>query len=100
MLKKRKRQQSLALKDEKFSTKFHAEPTHLRKIQFAIEEDRYPIWTRTPPNLPDDYLKPILRLPDSTAVIKKPLTSEGKGFSYVLDLKGYFTQDDDVKLVI
>ena len=101
--------------DEEFSTRFHTEPTQLRKIQLAIAEDRYTIWTRFPPNFPDDYLKPILRLPDSTLVTSKPRKSGGKGLSYVLELKyeyremgnslkmylkGYFTQSDDGKLVI
>lgn len=105
----------MALTDEEFTAKFHAEPTHLRKIQFAIAEDRYTIWTRNPPNFPDEYLKPILRLPDSTTVTHKPRKSGGPGTAYVLELKyeyremgntlkmylkGYFTQTEDGKLVI
>ena len=77
----------MALTNEEFSVRFHAEPTHLRKIQLAIAEDRYTIWTRNPPNFPDEYLKPILGLSDSKVVTQKPRKSGGGGLSYVLELK-------------
>lgn len=106
----------MSLTDDEFSKQFHAQPTFLKKIQLAIREDRYTIWTRNPPNFPEEYLKPVLDLPDRTQVIRKaPRRSGGPGLSYVLELKyeyremgrpvpiylkGYFTQDATGKLVI
>ncbi len=102
--------------DEEFSKAFHAQPNFLKKIQLAIREDRYTIWTRNPPNFPEEYLKPVLTLPDNTPVTRKaPRRSGGPGLGYVLELKyeyremgkavpiylkGYFAQDKDGKMVI
>ncbi|MEK6706642.1 MAG: hypothetical protein AABZ06_12730 [Bdellovibrionota bacterium] len=104
------------MEDDEFTRKFHAQPTLLRKIQLAIMEDRYTIWSRYPPNFPDEYLKPILYLPDNTPVVMKvPRRSSGAGLNFVLELKymyremgrtvpiylkGYFVQDDVGKLII
>jgi hypothetical protein len=106
----------MALTDEEFAKQFHSEPTLLRKVQLAIREDRFTIWTRNPPNFPDEYLKPVLNLPDSTPVIRKaPRRSGGAGLNYVIELKyeyremgkpvpiylkGYFEQDEKGKLII
>lgn len=54
--------------DDEFAKQFLAQPTFLKKIQLAIREDRYTIWTRNPPNCPEEYLKPVLELPDRTPV--------------------------------
>lgn len=102
--------------DDEFTNQFHAQPTFLKKVQLAIREDRYTIWTRNPPNFPDEYLKPILGLPDNTPVTRKaPRRSGGAGLNFVLELKyeyremgravpiylkGYFAQDEAGKLVI
>lgn len=98
----------MALSDEDFTKQFHAAPTLLRKIQLAIREERYSIWVRNPPNFPDEYLKPIATLPESTKVTQKPRQSGGPGLGYVVELKymyremgkpvpiylkGYFAQD-------
>lgn len=106
----------MGLTDDEFAKQFHAQPTHLRKIQLAIREDRYTIWTRSPPNFPEEYLKPVLTLPDNTPVTRKASRrSGGPGLDYILELKyeyremgrpvpiylkGYFAQDDTEKLVI
>jgi len=106
----------MALTDGEFAKQFHAAPTLLRKIQLAIREERYSIWVRNPPNFPDEYLKPILTLPDGTPVTRKaPRRSGGPGANYVVELKyeyremgrpvpiylkGYFAQTEDGKLVI
>ncbi len=106
----------MALTDEEFAERFHAEPTLLRKIQLAIREERYSIWVRKPPNFPEEYLKPVLKLPDNTPVTRKaPRRSGGKGLNYVLELKyeyremgrpvpiylkGYFEQAEDGKLIL
>ena len=57
--------------DGEFTKQFHTQPTFLKKIQLAIREDRYTIWTRNPPNFPEEYLKPVLDLPDQTPVTRK-----------------------------
>ncbi len=104
------------LNDEEFPQAFHAQPTFLKKIQLAIREDRYTVWTRNPPNFPEEYLKPVLTLPDNTPVTRKaPRRSGGPGLGYVLELKyeyremgkaipiylkGYFAQDKGGKMVI
>lgn len=104
------------LTDDEFSKRFHSEPTYLKKIQLAIREDRFTIWTRNPPNFPEEYLKPVLDLPDNTLVSRKaPRRSGGAGLGYVLELKyeyremgrplliylkGYFAQDAKGKIVI
>lgn len=106
----------MILTDDEFSKQFHAQPTLLKKVQLAIREDRYTIWIRNPPNFPDEYLKPILKLPDNTPVVRKaPRRSGGPGVNYVLELKyeyremgrvvpiylkGYFEQDDSGRIVI
>jgi hypothetical protein len=106
----------VALTDDEFAKQFHAAPTLLRKIQLAIREDRYTIWVRNPPNFPDEYLKPVLALPDNTHVTRKaPRRSGGKGLGFVVELKyeyremgrsvsiylkGYFAQSEDGMLVI
>ncbi len=102
--------------DKEFAQQFHAEASLLRKIQLAIREERYSIWVRNPPNFPEEYLRPVLSLPDNTPVVRKsPRRSGGKGLNYVLELKydfremgrsvaiylkGYFEQDEAGKWVI
>lgn len=104
------------MNDDEFSKRFHAEPTLLGKIKLAIREDRYTIWTRHPPNFPDEYLRPVLALPDSTPVKSKaPRRSGGAGVNYVIELKyeyremgrpvpiylkGYFAKEAAGRLVI
>src|SRR5690242_7371839 len=106
----------MSLEDDEFSKQFHVQPTYLKKIQLAIREYRYTIWTRNPPNFPEEYLKPVLNLPDHAQVTRKaPRRSGGQGLNYVLELKyefremgrsvpiylkGYFAQDENGKLVI
>jgi hypothetical protein len=106
----------MVLTDEEFSRKFHAQPNFLKKIQLAIREDRYTVWTRNPPAFPDEYLSPILSLPDGTQVTRKaPRRSGGVGLDYILELKyeyremgrivpiylkGFFAKDRNGNLVI
>lgn len=106
----------MALSDDEFTKLFHAASTHLEKIQLAIREDRYTIWTRHPANFPEEYLRPVLTLPGNTPVTRKaPRRSGGSGLNFVLELKyeyremgkavpmylkGYFEQDSAGKLVI
>lgn len=106
----------MRLTDEEFSREFHARATFLGKIKLAIKEDRYTIWTRNPSNFPEEYLLPILNLPEKHRVRKKaPRRSGGPGFGYVLELnydyremgrpvpiylKGYFSHNEGGKLVV
>lgn len=102
--------------DEEFSKAFHGQATYLQKIQLAIREKRYTIWTRNPSNFPDEYLKPVLNLPGNVQVIRKaPRRSGGIGLNFVLEvkynyremgraipmyLKGFFAQDVTGKWII
>lgn len=106
----------MGLTDDEFSKEFYARQTFLGKIKLAIQEDRYNIWTRNPYNFPEEYLLPVLELPDNHPVQRKaPRRSGGPGLRYVLEikynycemgksipiyLKGYFSQTEDGKLVI
>jgi len=106
----------VTLTDEEFARQFHAEASLLRKIQLAIREERYSIWVRNPPNFPEEFLRPILSLPDNTPVVRKfPRRSGGRGLNYVLELKydfremgrpvriylkGYFEQDDSGNWIV
>ena len=101
--------------DEEFTKRFYSETTFLRKIKLAISENRYTIWTRNPPNFAEEFLKPILTLPENADVVKKmPRKSGGPGFNYVLELrydyqlrgikvpiylKGFFAQKSNGKIV-
>jgi len=106
----------VALSDEEFNRQFYAQSNSLKKIKLAISEDRYTIWVRNPSNFPEEFLKPVLVLPDTHKVKRKsPRRSGGMGFDYVLELKytyremgkaipiylkGYFAKSDDGSLVI
>ena len=106
----------MPLTDDEFTKQFHAAATLLRKIQLAIREERYSIWVRNPPNFPDEYLRAVLSLPDSTPVTRKsPRKSGGSGLNYVVELKyeyremgrpvpvylkGFFAHDETGKLII
>ncbi len=106
----------MGLSDEEFSKKFHVQPTFLKKIQLAILEDRYTIWTRNPSNFPEEFLLPVLKLPENHLVRRKaPRRSGGPGSNYVLELKyeyremglpvpiylkGFFSQGESGKLII
>ena len=101
------------MSDEEFSKLFFAADNDLRKIKVAVQYDRCTIWTRVPPNFPEEYLKPILDLKDTHPVERQKRKSEDPGLPYVLVikyeyremgksvevyLKGYFEQDDSGKL--
>ncbi len=64
--------------DEEFSKQFHLQSTPLKKIQLAIREGRYTIWERyNPPNFSEEYLEPVLNLPDKTPVTRKAPRKSG-----------------------
>lgn len=102
----------MGLSDQEFSRRFYAESTHLGKIKLAIREGRYTIWTRKDkPNFPEEYLKPILALPENHPVRMKRRESGREGMMHVLELKydcrlmrrrislymkGYFAKDNEL----
>lgn len=76
------------LKDDEFTRQFRLVETDLKRIQLAIRENRYTIWTRKDkPNFPEEYLTPILRLPEKHLVVRMPRKSGGEGTDYVIELK-------------
>lgn len=100
----------MALTDSEFSAAFLKEATPLGKIKLAIREERYNIWIRkNKPNVSEEYLLPVLELPDGHDVRVKRRSSGGQGSDcvYVMQysalimgkkivvyLKAYFEKDD------
>lgn len=100
--------------EDEFTRRFRQASTDLERIKFAIREDRYTIWTRRDkPNFPEEFLVPILSLPDKHKVTRHPRKSGGEGFDYVVEtkflyrgtgkvtplyLKGYFSKDGHLVL--
>lgn len=101
------------LTDEEFSARFFAEAKALGKIKLAVREDRFTILERTDkPNLPDEFMRALLDLPDSYRVatekrkMKDPMglpqiyelkrvPFKEMGRSFELYLKGYFRKSGD-----
>ncbi|OGQ34754.1 MAG: hypothetical protein A3F16_01365 [Deltaproteobacteria bacterium RIFCSPHIGHO2_12_FULL_43_9] len=76
------------LKKEEFTKQFRKAHTDLERIKLAIREDRYTIWTRKDkPNFPDEYLLPILSLPDTYKTTRHKRKSGEQGLEYVVELK-------------
>ncbi len=102
------------LSDKEFTAKFLAQATDLGKIKLAIRENRYTIIARRDkPNLPEEFLLPVLDLPAKYPVQKKKRESGKSGSSQVLILrykfqglgqeieiylKGYFAHDSLVEI--
>ena len=86
--------------------------TDLARIKLAIRENRYTIWSRRDkPSFTEEYLTPILRLPDNHLVTRRHRKSGGKGTDYVvvlqydykgmgrkmaLYMKGYFSKSGNL----
>lgn len=97
------------LTNDEFTRRFRAAATDLERIKLAVREDRYTIWTRhDKANFPEEYLTPILALPDKHPVTRHARKSGGEGTDYVVELKydyrgmgrkmpiymkGYFSKD-------
>ena len=76
------------LTDEQFTRHFRSAATDLERIKLAVRANRYTIWTRgDKPNFPEEYMTPILLLPDKHPVKRSKRKSGGEGYGYVVELK-------------
>ena len=74
--------------NEAFTRQFRLAATDLERIKLAIRKNRYTIWVRQDkPNFPEEYLFPILSLPDRHPVRRHSRKSGGEGTEYVIELK-------------
>lgn len=76
------------LTDEQFSRQFRLAATDLERIKLAVKANRYTTWTRSDKsNFPEEYMAPILLLPDKHEVKRSKRKSGGEGYDYVVKLK-------------
>lgn len=74
--------------NDEFTQRFRNARSDLERIKLAISQNRYTLWTRRDkPNFPEEYLIPILWLPERHRVTRKRRKSGAEGFEYVVELR-------------